>query len=157
MQCAVTAQTNPVGRRWLCPRLPAPSSTEPANRDGLHYTLKSHSLIVRAFLLNSGSQSIRTTVLVTATSLLQRALLLFPQSNAPEKISVSNRHSPHDYSALLSLPAQCHWAFDTSQWTTKSQNILAFTRGISRIRRTFRCYLSVRLITTVTVSSRRYL
>ena len=46
---------------------------------------------------------------------------------------------------------------DTSQWTPTSRNVLASTQGISRTCRTFRRYLLVPLIMTVTVSSRRYL
>ena len=86
----------------------------------------------------------------------QTLLLFTSRLSAPLHSPVSNRHSTPKYSALLSVPAQCHCTFDTFQWTRPPRNILASTQDISRICRTFRRYLSVCLIQTVTVS-RRYL
>lgn len=131
----VTAQTFAGGCRRLCPRLPTPSSTKPANRDGLHLAFKlslSLSLVtLGALLSNSGPQAICTSVRVSAMSLLQQTLLLFTSGScASLPLPASNRHSPHDYVALLSLPAQCHGAFYTSEWTPTSRKILASTRGI---------------------------
>ena len=152
----MTSQTNAVGRRWLCPRLPTPPSTEPANWDGLQLRL-SFSLaycVCSRLKLRPPIQPHFGSCLCNVS--VAAALLLFTfRPSAPLHSPVSNRHSAHNYCALLSLPAVCQRNFDVSQWTLTSCNILASTRGISRIRLTFRRYLSVRFIMRVTVSSRR--
>jgi hypothetical protein len=71
--CAATTQTTAVGRRWLCPLLPAHTYTEPANPDQLQlpYKLSSNSV---ALVSTSDPQSTGTSVCVFAIFLLQQTL-----------------------------------------------------------------------------------
>ena len=89
-------------------------------------------------------------------SLLRQTPLLFTsRPAAPLNSPVSDRH--YEYSALLSLPAQCHWAFDTPPLDAR----ITVKTGVYQRRLTHLVhvppYLSVRLILTATVLSRSYL
>jgi hypothetical protein len=77
MQCAVTAQTITMCHLWLCPHLPTPLSTEPANPDGLQFAFQLSLSNSVALFPDSGHQSTSTSVCVFAMSLLQQTLLPF--------------------------------------------------------------------------------
>ena len=135
----------------MCPRLPCPPSTEPANRDGLQLVFKfSLSLALSlspqhpspthtpfpdkvnlsALLSNSGHDPPALQFVSAQCRCCTRRSTPAPPVTSSQ---YNYRHSPRDYSAPLSLPANCHWNLIDPMDAEHTENTGVYTRRLTHI------------------------